>query len=254
MWLLVSATPLQDDQRCFTGSVAMLANITDRKQAEDALREFSGQLLRVQDQERRRIALDLHDNTAQWLAAISMNLTALNSAPTLSDERAKGLLSESQKLLGQCSQEVRTLSYLLHPPVLDAIGLMGAVEEYADEYAHRSGVRVQVELPQDLGGLSKDVEMVLFRVLQESLINVHRHSGSPSATVRLSKDAGEIRLEVIDVGHGMLECAEPGPPGPGPRRLGVGIAGMRERLRQFGGRLEIEFSRQGTTVRAVVSV
>jgi signal transduction histidine kinase len=130
--------------------------------------------------------------------------------------------------------------------------LAGAVEEYTDEFARRSEIEVRVELPPDLGRLHKDVEMALFRVLQESLINIHRHSGSSTATVRLAKGATEITLEVSDTGHGMRGSEGQDGCEPAPRRLGVGITGMRERLRQLGGRLEIESGPGGTVIRARV--
>jgi len=238
--------------RSFDGMAAALEQReAERKNAEEELRQLSGRLLQAHDEERRRIGRELHDNAAQWLAALSMNLTALAHSAIQLDPKAKTLLDESLRLLEQCSLEVRTVSYLLHPPLLEELGLEGAMDEYVNEFAQRSGIRVAIELPPDLGRLPAEVELALFRVLQECLINVYRHSGSSTATVRLMADDTELRLEVIDAGHGM---PRPSPNeatgGAAQGRLGVGITGMRERLRQLGGRLEIDSTGHGTTIRA----
>ncbi len=231
----------------------------ERQQAGEELRQYSHNLqilsqhlVAAQETERRRIARELHDSTAQWLAALAMNLAVLNGAAGELNPKASKLLADSLKILDQCSQEVRTLSYLLHPPSLDALGLAGAMEEYTDGFASRSGLQVKLDVPEDLPRLPREHELALFRFLQESLANVHRHSGSPTANIRLERDGHEVRLEVSDTGHGMKVTSSNGADEARPRRVGVGIAGMRERLRQLGGSLEIDSTAQGTTVRARV--
>ena len=233
---------IKDSQGTPTGMWAFIRDITGRKQAEEALRQLSGQLLRSQDEERRRIARELHDSTAQSLALLVMNLEMARAGATGTDPEVTRALAESSKLAQQCTDEVRTLSYLLHPPALEVFGLAGAVREYAEGFAVRSGLRVFVDVAPDLERLPEEVELAFFRVLQESLANVHRHSGSPTASIRLARSGAEIHLEVQDTGRGL----------PSACRLGVGIAGMKERLRLLGGRLEVESGQRGTTIRAVL--
>jgi PAS domain S-box-containing protein len=237
-------------QRCLLG---VARDITERKRAELAIRQLSGQLLNLQDEERRRIARELHDTTCQNLAALGMNLTRLGRKLGTPDEEVGSLLAESQQLAERSTQEIRTLSYLLHSPVLEVLGLPGALREFVQGFGTRSGLRTAFKAPANFGRLPQEVEMALFRVVQEALGNIHRHSGSPTAGVRLSRDAFEVEVEIVDAGRGI-------PPDKltslnlGLGELGVGIAGMRERLRQLGGRLEIESSPKGTTVRATVAL
>lgn len=233
--------------------LATLHDITEIRQAERALRELSGRLLQLQDEERRHIARELHDHTAQWLAALSMNLSALETPDSGLRPQSRQVLLESQKLLQQCLTEVRTLSYLLHPPLLEELGLSGAIEEYAAGFSKRSGIQVHVQALPDLSSLPRETGLALFRVLQECLANIHRHSGSAYAYIRLMQNELEIKLEVCDTGHGMAASAATDSAAGGlGRSFGVGITGMRERLRQLGGSLEIDSSNQGTTVRARV--
>ncbi len=223
-----------------------------RAAAEAALRELSGRLLRLQDEERRRIARELHDTTAQHLAALIMNLSLLAPRLQTTDPRVSRLLTDSLALAEKSSQEIRTLSYLLHPPLLEEVGLGGAVREYAEGFAKRSGVQVTLRLPAETTRLVNDDETALFRVVQESLGNIHRHAGSPVATIQFVELPEEVRLEVSDAGSGIppekLRHFHQGT----LTGLGVGIAGMRERLRQLGGRLEVESTPRGTTVRAIL--
>lgn len=221
-------------------------DITVRKRAEEALHKLSGRLLVVQDEERRRIARELHDSTAQELAALLISLHLLDEVSEPLSPRVRRLVNDSLAVAEQCSIGVRTLSYLLHPPVLDDLGLAGAVRDFVDGFARRSKLRVDLDMPQNLGRLPREMELTLFRVLQESLVNVTRHSGSKTASIRLCQEAGQIRLEVEDSGRGMASIAA------GTVSLGVGIAGMRERVWQLGGRLEISSGPGGTTVRAVL--
>ncbi|MGH9354894.1 MAG: PAS domain S-box protein [Terriglobia bacterium] len=221
-------------------------------ESQKSLQQLSGQLLRLQDEERRRLALELHDGAAQLITALSLNLALVSHSAELLDERAQGALAECASLAEQCSSEIRTLSYLMHPPALDGQGLGPAIKWFSQGFARRSGIATEVEITTTPGRLSPDAEIALFRIVQESLTNVHRHAGSPSALVHLTQRQGEIILEIRDSGRGLppellqdLETA--------PSALGVGICGMRERLRQFGGRLEIESSAGlGSCVRAVL--
>jgi PAS domain S-box-containing protein len=232
-------------------AVGMVEDITARKRAAEALRQLSGRLLRLQDEERRRIARELHDTTAQSLAALAINLSVVrDSAPDLSP-RARTCLSESLELAEECSREIRTLSYLLHPPLLDEAGLGSALRWFVDGYTQRTGIHVDLEMPPQFSRLAGDVELALYRVVQEGLTNIHLHSGSKKAHVCLKCRPDQAELTVADEGRGM-------PPGllerGGQRggKLGVGIPGMRERIRQLGGQFEIVSGSKGTTLTAIV--
>ena len=160
-------------------------------------------------------------------------------------------MTKARAVLQEMSQEIRTLSYLLHPPMLDELGLTAAIEEYAAGFSERSGVGLEVELQAGFGRLSQEAETALFRIVQESLSNIQRHSGSQTAKIRLRGDAGRVELEVSDRGRGMDQATvERGR--SAQSRLGVGILGMRERMAQLGGKLEVESSSAGTTVRAAI--
>ncbi|MGD0061166.1 MAG: PAS domain-containing protein [Verrucomicrobiia bacterium] len=242
----VTVTPLADK----TGAVIQLAGIirdvTERKQVEDEVRQLSGSLLRSRDEERRRIGRELHDSTAQELLAVSMNLDLVQQRYAGRDVTTDNLLADSQAIIAQSQRELATLSYQLHPPALDELGLAGAVQEYAAGFTQRSGIKVTLDTSPALGRLPAETERALFRVVQESLGNVHRHSGSSTATIRIARENGDVVLEVTDQGCGLRVRGDGTVP-----KAGVGLAGMRERVRQLGGRFEIESSGRGTTVRAI---
>ena len=249
-WVESYAAPIADE----TGSSCMLAvmrDLSERKQAEKALRGLSTRLLQLQDEERRRIARELHDAIGQNLVALVANLTvAHRSARTLSP-KARQALSGSLEVAERSLKEMRTLSYLLHPPLLDEDGLASALAWYAKGFAERSGIEIDLKVSPKFGRLPQDVETTLFRVVQESLTNVHRHANSPTARIRLSRRATDVKLEIADKGRGMpAKALHSGNQKSG--KLGVGIMGMSERARQLGGRLEIDSSRHGTTVRVVI--
>ncbi len=215
--------------------------------ANARLREMSVHLMRAQDDERRKIARDLHDSVGQYLSAIAMTLDPIGKL-------AKGLPSdvteravEAAEMSRTCAREVRTISHLLHPPLLDEIGLSAAVRWYAEGFAARSAIQVQVEVPQDLDRFGDDIEIALFRVLQESLTNVHRHSGSKLARVAIGADARQVWLEVRDHGKGL-----PHKDGQAAFRPGVGTSGMQERIEELRGSLKVSSDQTGTVVKAVI--
>ena len=246
-------TALRDESGQVVGLLAMVQDVTERLQHEAALRELSARLLAAQDEERRRIARELHDTTAQQLAALSLNLAAVSRLLTDPPPKAQRILADSLKLVEMAAQEVRTTAYLLHPPLLEAAGLLGAVRDYASGFAKRSGIAVELVLPDDLDRLPQDAELALFRVVQEGLANIHRHSGSTTATIHLAREADCVKLEVIDTGHG-IPTQTYAALWKQPGAVGVGIAGMRERLHQLRGRLEIESGPNGTMVSATLPV
>ena len=227
------------------GAVAELRKeISQRERTEQTLRELSVRLLQTQDEERRRIARELHDSTGQKLAVLAMNLSLIGKSAETLDVQARKALTESLALLDRSSRDIRTLSYLLHPPLLDERGLAAAVRWFADGFAQRSGVQVKLEAPPDLGRLPEGIEVALFRIVQEGLSNIHRHSGSSTATIRLMVDQNQVQLEMQDAGKGLPKPRSDGYVAP----LGVGITGMRERVKQLGGQMEMESGSHGTTV------
>lgn len=240
-----------DDPWEVTGGLAIIRDSTERKKFEESLRHLSGRLLRLQDEERRRLARELHDSTAQTLAALSLHLSILEQRAGKLSLRALASLGECQALAQQAHNEIRNFSHLLHPPVLEEVGLLGAIRGYAGGFRNTTGIALDLDLPEELERLPQETEIALFRIFQEALSNVHRHSGSPSATVRLISAGTQLTLEVADQGKGM--------PGGllgalGVTRMGIGIVGMQERLKQLGGRMEIESSNAGTIVRAILSM
>jgi two-component system NarL family sensor kinase len=251
-----SAVPIRDTNERITGAVVVNEDISAHKTAERELHEsynqmrtLTGHLMRAQDDERRRIAQMLHETTAQDLAALKMLLARLNRTSDRLSDSERVALTESMSLAEQSMTQVRTLSYLLHPPFLDESGLLSALRWYAAGFAERSGIKVDLDLPGSFERLPLDTETALFRIVQESLINIHRHAGSETARIRLQRDAEALVLEIEDRGHGIPSASLARITGK-QGVAGVGIAGMGERVEQLGGRFEITSGDHGTTVRA----
>jgi signal transduction histidine kinase len=269
----LTVSPVKDSHGRVIGASKIARDITQRKQtekalreahelleqrvrertielelAEEALRTLSGRLMQAQDEERRRIARELHDSAGQLLAALNMNLVPVQAeAGKLGEPFAKAV-DESLSLVEELSQELRTISHLLHPPMRDEAGLEFALQWFVEGFAQRSKIDVDFELGPEIGRLPAEVETTVFRLVQECLTNIHRHSGSRTAQVRLTRQGEQLRVEVRDQGRGMVLDGN-------HARPGVGIQGMRERVRQFGGRLDIQSPRgQGTTIIATLQV
>ncbi len=225
-----------------------LETLTAERTAE--LQKLTQRLLKVQDEERRKLARDLHDTTGQTLAALKISMSLLH-------EECKEMpailarVDEVEKHADQAIEEIRTMSYLLHPPLLDEVGFACAAEWYIEGFAKRSGINVAADFAPSRGRLPRNVEIALFRVLQESLTNVHRHSGASDASIHFQHDADAVILEIRDFGKGI--------PQERMRLLhevtaetGVGLAGMRERMHELNGTLDIDSSARGTSLRATV--
>ncbi len=217
--------------------------------ANQGLGDLTARLLQLQDEERRRIARELHDSAGQSLTALALNLSNLGTEIERLTKSAK-TVSDSVVIVNDMSRDIRTISYLLHPPLLDEAGLASALRWYLRGFTERSGIKVELELPEDFERLPRDVETAIFRLVQESLTNIHRHSESPTATIGIVHADGEVRVEVRDQGKGIapdkkLELLSAGTPG-------VGIRGMRERLRQLGGTMEINSDGDGSGTQVVV--
>ena len=237
-----------------------------RKQAEDALqkahdaleslveqrtvalRRLSARLLRVQDEERRRIARELHDSLGQYLTAAKINLDVLSRVTGDSNH-----LRDAQQLIERAISDTRTLSHLLHPPLLDEAGFISAARWYVEGFGKRSGITATLDIPDKLQRLPAEIETALFRILQEALTNVHRHSGTRSVEVRLTSDPSFVALAIQDHGKGIPQDALQRFRKTGAN-FGVGLAGMRERVKELGGTLHLESSPAGTLLTAVIPI
>ena len=233
--------------------------ITERTEAqrklhdsEKSLRQLSLRLLQTQDEERRRIGRDLHDSVGQYLVGLKMKVDSLKSSAQRSQPRDSGELAECSQLIEEAISEVRTISYLLYPPMLEELGLKSAVPWYLDGFTKRSGIKTTFEVSPDFDRIPGDLELALFRVLQESLTNVHRHSGSSTAVVRLLTKDRSVVLQVIDEGKGTQSKNLEGRAQDWMGTFGVGLRGMNERLRQLGGSLDLSSNQEGTTVTAML--
>ncbi len=230
-------------------TASLKGEILDRKHAEISLRELTGRLLTTQDEERRHMARELHDHAGQTLTALGINLATLQNIARDGNQQIVNLAAQSQQLSDALSKEIRTLSYLLHPPLLDEVGLGSTLSWYVDGFSERSQIKVDLEVPGDLGRLPRELELVIFRVVQESLTNVHRHSGTSTAKITIQRLQDAIEFEISDHGKGIAAQKQ--------RQLatasaGVGVRGMVERIRQFGGTLQINSSNEGTTVKGTL--
>jgi PAS domain S-box-containing protein len=247
-WANATLTALRDQLGNLKGFAKVTRDITERKRLEDSLRELSGKLLSMQDEERRRLARELHDSTAQILTGLSLNLAVLGRfAEVARHPEASKALSDSLGLAEQASQEIRTMSYLLHPPLLDEAGLAQALRWYLDGFTQRTEINVDFQVSNDLGRLPHDMEIAAFRIVQECLTNVYRHSGSQTAGVRLEKRPAGVYLSVSDQGKGLPASTLTGRGSPNATP-GVGLRGMLERVRQLGGTMAVKPGQPGTIV------
>lgn len=221
----------------------LMREIEERIQAQARLTELSGRVMQAQDAERQRIARELHDTTGQVLAALNMNLVRMKAG---SSRENADKFTECLKLIESAASEIRNLSYLLHPPLMDELGLASAIVEYASGFEARSGLRIAVDVSSDVGRLQGNREISLFRIIQEGLGNIHRHSGSATAKIQLFREQQKVVLKISDEGRGLL------PGEDGRIRYGVGLTSMQERLRPLGGTLSIESSPAGATVSVVL--
>jgi signal transduction histidine kinase len=221
-------------------NAALELEIEERKAAQEEVLQLSTKLMRVEDEERRRLARELHDGAAQNLVPVALNLHQLRKA--LAGNSVEIVrLDESLQFLEQCTSELRTISYLLHPPMLEELGLGRALRGYVEGFRKRSGIDAVLQAPRELSGLNFEVELTVFRIVQEALSNVLKHSGSPTAMVMVTRDKNELTIEIADQGRGI---------GDDKDARGVGLGGMLERVRLLQGKLTIQSNKDGTTIRA----
>jgi PAS domain S-box-containing protein len=271
LWASVTITALRDTRGALVGFAKITRDTTERRRADEARRELSFRIMRSQDEERRRISRQLHDMTGPVMSSLLMNLVMVEKDVGALSESSSRALQEAEALARRCSGDIRTMSYLLHPPLLTEVGLAAAVQWFLDGFSQHTGISTHLEAPQDLGRLPEEMEISLFRVVQECLTNIHLHAQSPTALVRMhiEPDAPDrLTLEVVDQGRGIQGEADRGRndqvkagqgKGAQDKDGGVfaerfGIRGMRERVEELGGRLEIVPTARGTTVRVTVPI
>lgn len=234
----------------------LLSEVARTKDTEQQVRDnaesyrlMSAKILESQDSERRRIARELHDSVGQFLAGLKINLSQIEDVPRI--DRAK-LISDTLQLTDYALQEVRTISHLLHPPLMEELGFLSAARWYVDEYGKRSQIKVSLSVDDAIQRLPRDVEIALYRVLQETLTNVYRHAGAKSVDVQIRCVDGKVALIVADDGKGIpAEVLARFRGGSAP---GIGLAGMRERLVEFGGQMTVEASPAGSVVQATIPI
>jgi len=273
---LVTLSPLFDSAGATVGIVGLSQDLTARKQIEkqlqgaredlekrvearteelrranESLRDLSARLQQIRDQEARRLARELHDSVGQMLVAIGMNIATVQAQVEKLDAAGASAVAENGVLVQQISDEIRTISYLLHPPLLDEMGLASALRWYVEGFSARSKIKVELQVPAGLRRLPAEMETTIFRVVQECLTNIHRHSGSRTAAIRVQEQGSKIVVAAEDAGVGFpSEKLFLGP----EARSGIGFRGMSERLQHLGGKLEIRSSAAGTTVTATLPV
>jgi signal transduction histidine kinase len=216
------------------------------------LEVLNAQMTRLQDEERRRIARELHDSVGQLLAAIAMNSAVVDAESHKLSSDAVKRVSENAALVEEASKQIRTISYLLHPPLLDEAGLASALRWYVEGFSERSKIDAKLDIPPNFADLSKEMELSIFRVVQECLTNIHRHAGSSTAAIRIAQDEACLRVEIEDAGKGIPP--EKRSTFKASAHTGVGLRGMRERLRLLGGTLHIQSDDRGTRVTAILPV
>jgi PAS domain S-box-containing protein len=231
--------------------LGVMTEISKLKDAEQSTQELSRRLIHLQDYEQRRISRELHDSVGQSLAALRMSLSILEKNTAFLDDRARHALADAVSLADGSMQEVRTVSYLLHPPTLDEAGLSQALDWFIEGFAKRSGIRIRMEAPPSSFRMPPEMELALFRVVQECLTNIHRHSRSESADIRIQLLQNAVLLEVVDYGQGISPQLQ-AEFQQGSGKAGIGISGMRERVAEMKGRLEIESNGNGTAIRVLV--
>ena len=261
-WSSAVITPLLDDEGILIGYSHITHDISDRRVlleqlqqrtadlqvAEKSLRELSRRLLQTQDNERRRLARELHDGMGQLLVAVMMNLQVMQQQVPKLDTGMTLRLEDSVDLLGRAIKEMRTTSYLLHPPMLDEIGLGAALQWLTEGFSERSGIAFTINLPPELQRFSPQMETALFRIVQEALTNIQKHSQSSAASLQLTVDSSEMLLTVKDNGLGMAGAV------PENENKGVGVRGMRERVSQLGGKFDLAADEHGATLTVVLPV
>jgi signal transduction histidine kinase len=217
------------------------------------LRALSARLMSTQDEERRRIARDLHDSVGQLVAALSMNNGLVQTEEAKLKPAAVAAVRQNAQLLEQLSREIRTISHLLHPPLLDEVGLLAAIRTFAEGFAERSNIKVAIELSPDIGRLAPNVEISIFRIVQECLTNIYRHSGSKTAAIKIfpARD-NQLTVQICDEGKGMAAATNHN--GSASKGHGMGLSGIRERIRELGGKLEVQSSSTGTSIIATLPV
>jgi PAS domain S-box-containing protein len=231
------------------GRLHLDSEVTKLKRIESQLRVVSGHLLNLRDEERRKLGRDLHDSAGQLLSMAKLNLSLAGEHFQTINPRAAAYIEECSKLIDQALSEVRTISYLLHPPLLEELGLTGVLPWYISGFSERSRIKVSLDLPKEMGRLPRELELGLFRILQECLTNVHRHSNSSTASISLSFANKQVRLKIEDQGQGMTATkTESGDQG---RTAGVGLSGIRERVSNLGGHMQIRSGDWGTAVEVV---
>jgi PAS domain S-box-containing protein len=247
-------TTLRDKNGRFAGWLEICTDITARKQAEEAARRLSGRILNMQDEERRRIARELHDSIGQYLVALKMNMDMLSNGDNrAAQEKHSVVLDSCCQLVERALSETRTISHLLHPPLLDEVGLLSAMNWFVEGFSTRSRIQANMDVPSHYERLPQETEIALFRILQEALTNVHRHSGSNQVDIKMSIVTSNVYLEIKDYGRG-ISGDQLTRVGDKKGQVGVGLAGMKERVHQLGGSLNITTGVGGTIIAARIPI